>query len=158
MTLVAVFASPACSLGDARRESSEASAIASLRTIVSAELTYAVACANNGFAPALEDLTRPAPGSPAGFIGSDLGTSGVVKNGYIITLRAGDGATVQTPASGTCNGASHDAMTAFFAEAHPAPDSSTGGRSFATDQRGDIYVRSDGQIIGPDMSGTTKLE
>jgi hypothetical protein len=153
--LVAMFGIPACSQVGAPGQNTEASAIGSLRAIVSAELTYAVTCGNNGFAQALEDLNRPAAGSSTAFIGPDLSTGGVVKSGYAITLRAGDGATVQAAAADTCNGSSRDAMTSFFAEAHPVASS---GRSFATDQRGDVYVRDDGQIIGPDMSGAKILE
>src|SRR5437773_3379740 len=70
----------------ARMAGNEASAIGSLRAINSGEATYSSSCAPGGYAVALEDLARPPTGGGVGFVAPDLGTNGVAKSGYRVTL------------------------------------------------------------------------
>src|SRR5213595_642830 len=103
----------------ARMAGSEASAIGSLRAINSAESTYSSSCAANGYAQNLGDLAKAPAGSTQGFISPDLYTNGVIKSGFIVTLSADVSAVTVTPAASTCNASTADAVSAYFAEAHP---------------------------------------
>jgi prepilin-type N-terminal cleavage/methylation domain-containing protein len=142
----------------ARMSGNEASAIGSLRAINSAESTYSSSCGGNGYASTLADLAKPASGSSAGFISPDLAQDDVVKSGYIVDLD-GEGSTTVTAASKTCNQASADAVSGYFAEAHPVNIGSTGQRSFATDTRGTIYYQNDGaEITSPIGSAAAVLQ
>lgn len=142
----------------ARMSGNEASAIGSLRAINSAESTYSSSCGGNGYAQSLDDLALPPTGSSAGFISPDLSTNGVAKSGFIVNLVADTSAAIVTVASKTCNGSTQDAMSAYFAEAHPVTVGSTGQRSFATDTRGTIYFNNPGVTINPGMAGATVLQ
>ncbi len=128
----------------ARMSGNEASAIGSLRAISSAQSTFSSSCGSNGYAQDLADLAKPPAGSTAGFISPDLSANGVVKSGYAVTLTADDGAAAVTVASATCNASANDAMSAYFAEAHPVTVGSTGQRSFATDSRSTIFLDNTG--------------
>ena len=84
----------------ARNSASSASAIASLRTIGSGQLEFAITCGSGFYAPSLTALARPSMGSLDGFIQGDLGTADtVLKSGYTVTMMG-------TPFGGapdTCN-------------------------------------------------------
>ena len=142
----------------ARMSGNEASAIGSLRAINSAESTYSSSCASNGYAQNLADLVKPAPGSTSGFISPDLNVNGVLKSGYFVNLAADAGAVANTLAANTCNASANNAMSAYFAEAHPATVGSTGQRSFATDSRGTIYFLNTGATIAAGMAGASVLQ
>ena len=142
----------------ARMSGNEASAIGSLRAINSAEATFSSSCGANGYAQTLDDLAQPPTGSTAGFISPDLSANGVSKSGFIVNVAADTSAAVVPPASRTCNGSADDAMSAYFAEAHPVTVGSTGQRSFATDTRGTIYFNNPGVTISPGMAGATVLQ
>ena len=126
------------SLMRARLSGNEASAIASLRTISSAQQTYSSTCGGGGFAATLEDLALP-PVASAAFITADLGAAGLAgtpKSGYLFGLE-GRGATV-LPGNQTCNGSGDDTRTDFFANANPSEPGISGNRHFAIDQSGQI--------------------
>ena len=142
----------------ARMSGNEASAIGSLRAINSSESTYSSSCASNGYAVNLADLVKPAPGSTQGFISPDLNANGVLKSGYLVTVAADTGAVAVTLAANTCNASANNAMSAYFAEAHPATVGSTGQRSFATDTRGTIYFLNNGATIAAGMAGANVLQ
>jgi type IV pilus assembly protein PilA len=142
----------------ARMSGNEASAIGSLRSINSAESTYSSSCGGNGYAQTLADLLLPPAGSTAGFISPDLSTNGVIKSGYAVNLAPDTSAVAVTLAAATCNVAANDAMSAYFAEAHPVTVGSTGQRSFATDVRGTIYFNNLGATIAPGMAGASVLQ
>jgi type IV pilus assembly protein PilA len=154
--IIAVIAVPG--LLRARSSGNEASAIGSLRAIKSGEATYSSSCGGNGYAVTLDDLALPPSGSTQGFISPDLGTNGVVKSGYDVTLAADTGAVIVTLAAATCNGATHAAMSSYFADAHPVTVGSTGQWSFATDTRGTIYFLSTGATIAAGMAGASALQ
>jgi prepilin-type N-terminal cleavage/methylation domain-containing protein len=142
----------------ARMSGNEASAIGSLRAINSSESTYSSSCGGNGYAQDLADLALPPTGSTAGFISPDLATNGVTKSGYIVNLAQDNGASVITLAANTCNGSGSDAVSAYFAEAHPVTVGSTGQRSFGTDTRGTIYFDNTGATMTAGMAGASVLQ
>jgi prepilin-type N-terminal cleavage/methylation domain-containing protein len=141
----------------AKMSSNEASAIASLKAINSAQMTYAASCGGSGFAQTLEDLSHMPNGTDAPFISPDLSTTGVMKSGYFVTLVADTGAMPVVPAAGTCNGASNPSITSYFADTLPVTYNVTGRRTFATNRQGAIYFKVDGTAIPHDMSGAQIL-
>ena len=141
----------------ARMAGNEASAIGSMRAISAAESTYSSSCGGNGYAVTLDDLSKAPTGSTAGYISPDLATNGVIKSGYVVNVAADTGAATVLTASGTCNGATNNTVSSFFAEDHPANVGSTGQRSFATDTRGTIYALNSGTTIAPGMAGAAPL-
>jgi type IV pilus assembly protein PilA len=142
----------------ARMSGNEASAIGSLRAINSAESTFSSSCGGNGYAQSLDDLAKPPTGSTAGFISPDLATNGVIKSGYAVNLAADTGAVTVTVAASTCNAATADAVSSYFAEAHPVTVGSTGQRSFGTDTRGTIYFDNTGATMTAGMAGASVLQ
>ena len=142
----------------ARMSGNEASAIGSLRAINSAESTFSSSCGGNGYAVSLDDLALPPTGSTAGFISPDLSTNGVTKSGYVVNLAADTSAATITPASATCNGSTGDAVSSYFAEAHPSQVGSTGQRAFGTDTRGTIYFDNTGTALTAGLAGASVLQ
>ena len=131
----------------ARMSGNEASGIGSVRTIASAEATYASACGGGGYATDLATLgAAPDAGGPA-FIPTDLKDAKdatAPKSGYFFTISDPGGTTVLLKAQ-VCNaaGAQGDSSTQFFATAEPADPGSTGTRYFATDHSGMIRQTTD---------------
>jgi prepilin-type N-terminal cleavage/methylation domain-containing protein len=142
----------------ARMSGNEASAIGSLRAINSAESTFSSSCGGNGYAQSLDDLAKSPVGSTAGFISPDLATNGVIKSGYAVNLAGDTGAVTVTVAASTCNASTADAVSAYFAEAHPVTVGSTGQRSFGTDTRGTIYFDNTGATLTAGMAGASVLQ
>ena len=122
----------------ARVSGNEASAIASLRTISSAQQAFGATCGGGGFAATLEDLATP-PAESAPFITADLGAAGISgtpKSGYVFDVE-GRGAVVM-PGDETCNDSGADTRSGFFATANPSEQGVTGNRHFAIDQSGQV--------------------
>jgi prepilin-type N-terminal cleavage/methylation domain-containing protein len=138
----------------ARITSNEGVAVASLRTIHSAEAAFAATCGSGGYAQSLEDLALKPMGSTVGFITDPYNTNGVITNGYVANVMGANGATTIVPAANTCNGAAADAVTGFVAERHAVSVGETGVRSFAIDTQGTMYMRQDGLTIDDALSGT----
>ena len=120
--ILAAIAVP--SLLRARMSGNEASAIASIRTISSAEATFAASCGGGWYAVTLADLALPPT------------AGGAPKSGYEFTITGGAGDDVLA-AAGTCNGSANASGTEYFAIADPI-SSFTGRRFFAADQSGQI--------------------
>ena len=99
----------------ARQYAGAGSALGSMRTISSAQLTYALTCGGGFYAPNLTTLGTPPPGSPEAFIGPNLGgANSVTRSGYIIQIVAAPYA----GSPGTCNGLNPgDAAQGFKATA-----------------------------------------
>jgi type IV pilus assembly protein PilA len=119
----------------AKQAAGAASAIGSMRTINSAELTYALTCGNGFYAPNLTTLGAAPAGSSEAFISADLAGSDVVqKSGYTISLDA-------TPFGGapaTCNGLdAGSAGQGFRAAADPTEPGNP--RFFATNANAMIF-------------------
>ncbi|MGE3959381.1 MAG: prepilin-type N-terminal cleavage/methylation domain-containing protein [Vicinamibacterales bacterium] len=143
----------------ARMAGNEASAIGSLRAINSAQSAFSSSCAATGYAQDLADLAKPPAGSVAGFISPDLyGAPSSTKSGYIVNLQAVAGSVVVAAAAATCNLSANDAVSEYFAEAHPLNVGVTGQRSFATDTIGTMYFNITGATIAPGMGGASPLQ
>ncbi|HZI81892.1 MAG TPA: type II secretion system protein [Vicinamibacterales bacterium] len=138
----------------ARITSNEGVAVASLRTIHSAQAAYAATCGSGGYAQTLEDLAKKPPGAVVAFIQEPYITNGVLMNGYLANMMAADGANTMLDAGDTCNNSDDDAVTGFVAERHPRSVGETGVRSFAIDTQGTLYMRQDGDPIDDALSGT----
>jgi len=84
----------------ARGSAQAASAISTIRTIGSGEVSFAITCGNGFYAPSLTALGLAPPGGTEGFVKGDLGAADtVIKSGYQFQIFA-------TPFAGapdTCN-------------------------------------------------------
>ena len=113
----------------ARNAGNEASAIASLRTILSAQAVASMDC-NGRYAPSLTAL------GATGSLSPDLGSADTIeKAGYRITMTVPSDVVsytnAQTPA---CNGR----VSAFTVTAVPLEPGQTGARFFLVDQQGEV--------------------
>ena len=129
----------------ARMSGNEASAIGSIRTIASAEATYASACGGGGYAVDLADLGKPPDAGGPAFIPVDLRDAkdpANLKSGYFFAISDPGGTTVLAKDE-TCNTSGSDSSTQFFAATEPGDPGSTGTRYFATDHSGMIRQASD---------------
>ena len=112
----------------ARQAATATSAMASLRAINSAELTFALTCAGGFYAPSLPTLATPPPDTDVGFISPDLsGAYAVMKSNYLIQL---DG----IPYAGsppTCNGGRRGDSSRGYASAADSAEP-TNRRFFAS--------------------------
>ena len=136
----------------ARISGNEASAIGSMRAIVSAEADYNGL--NRGYATDLADLsaTCPALGVTVPFISNDMNVNGVAKSGYLFNL-ASSVVGVAHPNNDVCGAAME---TAFYATALAMSVGSTGNRGFATNTAGAIWQDTTGVAPGePFVAGGT---
>jgi type II secretory pathway pseudopilin PulG len=119
----------------AKQAAGAASAIGSLRTINSSQLTFALTCGSGFYAPNLTSLGVPPPGSNEAFIAPSLSQADTVtRSGYIIRL---DG-TANASAPETCNGVpTGESVQSFKAAADSAEPSNT--RFFATNSNGLLW-------------------
>jgi type IV pilus assembly protein PilA len=145
--IIAAIAVP--SLLRARQSGNEASAIGSIRTLSSAQVTFAASCGGGGYAGSLAALSTPPVGAPAntpGFVGPDLVNADVApgKSGYLINNVAGGNQVLA--AANTCNTVANS-NTNFLATATPITVGTTGQRSFGSDATGTIYQDSTGTIL-----------
>jgi prepilin-type N-terminal cleavage/methylation domain-containing protein len=131
--LIGVIAATAMpSLFRARVSGNEASAIASMRGIVSAQLDFAAL--SQGFADDLATLGSICPGGMAPFLSPDLNSNGAIKSGYTFSVVAGAGA-VAGPRD--CFG--NPTRTVFYATAIPESVGTTGYRGFAANGSAAIW-------------------
>ena len=133
----------------ARVSADEASAMATLRAIHSAQSTFAASCGAGGFAQSLADLAKAPVNDKQGFIGPDLATGPAEKNGYTIMLDkelVADQSDV-LPAGASCNLSALPTVSAYFASATPITMPITGQRSFATSRSGVVYEDPSGLAI-----------
>jgi prepilin-type N-terminal cleavage/methylation domain-containing protein len=129
IAIVAAIALPG--LMRARLAANESSAIASLRTIGSAQATFASSCGGGGFAQSLEDLSEPPTGTDLPFVPADMAAG--EKSGYTFVMVEGLGEPV-AEAEVTCNGASAGTRSSFLATANPITDGQSGVRGFGIDK------------------------
>jgi competence protein ComGC len=116
--IIAAIAIP--NLLRARMAANEASAVASVRTIVTAEVSYSATHSNTGFTCSLSDL------GGAQLIDSDLARGR--KNGYAIEL------------SGCSAGAEGGSNVKFQVVAYPLTRNQTGVRAFCADESNVVKV------------------
>jgi type IV pilus assembly protein PilA len=129
----------------ARMSGNEASAIGSLRAIISSQQAYASSCANGFYAPTLVALgTAPASGTP--FISPDLGGTAVpTKSGYRFTMTGV--APVSAATSAACNLVAAGSLAgSYWSSANPTSPGSTGTRYFWTNTLATIYTQTTGPI------------
>ncbi len=143
----------------ARMSGNEASAIGSMRTVNSAEATFASACGGGGYdidAAATGLGTEPVAGSPA-FIPADLVAAfgGTPKSGYDFALADHPDGTEEVLAADIC-ASGVQTVTGFFATGSPNVDGQTGVRYFATDHSGQI--RQNVSAAPADMADGTALQ
>jgi prepilin-type N-terminal cleavage/methylation domain-containing protein len=125
----------------ARMSGNEASAIGSIRTIASAEATYASSCGGGGYAVTMTALGKQPVALGPSFIPADLAAATVpatLKSGYFFTLADGPSGTSVLLGADTCNAAATPSSTQFFAASDPGTAGTTGTRYFATDHSGMI--------------------
>lgn len=136
--IIAAIAVPG--LLSARRSGNQASAIASLRAINSAQQAYSTTCANGAYASRMTQLGTPPLAGGAPFISPDLGVADtVVKSGYTITMDEGtDGVPWALDA---CNGvAGNQLSSSFYATAEPVGFGSTGNFYYWIGVAGTIFA------------------
>lgn len=119
----------------ARQSAGAASAIGSLRTIHSAQLTFALTCGAGFYAPNLTTLGHAPAGSHEAFISPNLATSNTVtRSGYVIELDASP-----YPGSpGSCNGLAVGAAAQGW-RAYADPTNGENTRFFGTNVNGAIW-------------------
>ena len=122
----------------ARVAGNEASAIASVRSVNSAQTSYSSSAARGGFA-ALLGILGTACGTGEAFLSADLAADPVVKSGYRLALRA---TATATPGPSDCNGTA--SQSDFYMTATPLGIGVTGHRALAATAAGAIYYDASG--------------
>jgi type IV pilus assembly protein PilA len=119
----------------ARQSAGAASAIGSMRTIHSAELTYALTCGAGFYSPNLTTLGRAPTGSREPFISPNLSASNTVtRSGYVIEVEG----TPYAGAPASCNGLDVGETSQGW-RAYADPTSSENRRFFGTNVNGAIW-------------------
>jgi type IV pilus assembly protein PilA len=139
----------------ARMSGNETSAIGGMRAVNTAEVSYSAACGQGSYATAYLTLGVPPPGGTQGFLSPDLTGGGVapLKSGFTYGIGAGTGA----PGANDCNNTA--TSTTYYASAIPASFSSTGNRSFATNQAGAIWqVNAAAAPVEPFVAPATPIQ
>jgi type IV pilus assembly protein PilA len=121
----------------ARISGNEASAVSSMRGIVSAQMAFESVM--RGFADDLSALANLCPGASASFISQDLSANDVIKSGYRFTVARGAGS-VDGP--NDCFG--DVTQTAYYATGTPVAVGQTGNRAFASNRRATIWQDTSG--------------
>ena len=132
---IATMALP--SLLRAKNVAQSASAIATLRVVNSAQLSFAVTCGSGFYSPVLTRLGVPPPAASSAFLPPEL-SSGVslVKQGYTFNMTG----TALAGAPASCNGlAAGGAAPGYAATADPL-DPMGNPHFYATNADGTIYV------------------
>ena len=136
ISIIAAVAVPG--LLQSKMTANEASAIASLRAIASAQINYSTSCGQGSYAASLPVLGTPTPGSSATFLSADLTQMATpAKSGYVFALGPGAGSVA---GANDCNGTA--TITAFYATGTPQTFGTTGARSFAVTESQTIWQTS----------------
>jgi prepilin-type N-terminal cleavage/methylation domain-containing protein len=105
----------------------EASALSSIRSIATAQWSFAQTCGNQKYAPSLTGLGQPAPATGEAFLSPDLTQADIVqKSGYQFHIAAKP---LDDPPVTACNGIQVSA--GYAATADPINPGTTGSRFFA---------------------------
>ena len=136
----------------ARMSGNEASAIGSMRVIVSAQQTYHSSCGNGHYASSLTILgDAPTGGVP--FVSPDLSAAATIdKSGYRVTMVRGSEATPATTDGCNASGVAGSLFTAYTASANPTSINITGSRFCYTNSLSTNY-QSDADVFGPATAG-----
>ncbi len=126
--ILSAIATPA--LSRSKMAANEASAIASLRVVHSAQQTFWASCGSGYYSPSLQNLGLPVGGAP-GYLSADIsGPAPVVKSGYEFDLDS-----TNPMVRSSCNGGS--LVVTYHATADPLPG--RGHRYFGSNSSGAIY-------------------
>ena len=120
----------------ARMSSNEASAIGSIRSVISSQAD--VFAASSGFASDLDTLGDTCPGMLHPFIAVELGANDIVKSGYRFTSNPGAGA-----GAGPLDCFGNATTTPYYATAVPL-SAAMGSRAFATNATATVWQNVDG--------------
>jgi type IV pilus assembly protein PilA len=135
ISILAAMSTPG--LMRARMTANETSALASLKVVNEAQISYSAACGNGAYATTFVILGTPLGGGTAAFISSDLGSSAnPKKSGYKYSLAAGAGSV-----AGPKDCAARVTETAYYASAVAQAYGQTGTRSFATNTSATVYQK-----------------
>lgn len=119
----------------ARMSGNEVATIGSVRAVNTAQVSYSAACGSGAYALLFSTLAVPPPGGNVGFLSQELASAVTPqKSGYTFALAVGLGG---VPGLNDCNGTPTN--LAYYLTATPVSFSSTGNRSFATNQGGAIW-------------------
>ena len=124
----------------ARIAANEASAIATLRVVNSAQQAYMATCGHGFYASDLTILGEPAP-TGNGFIGPDLAADiTITKSGYILTMA--EGSEAQSASRDGCNpsGTAANLFSSYYAANQPVTGGMSGTRWFFTNALGTVFV------------------
>lgn len=133
----------------ARQAAGAASAIGSMRTINSAQLTFALTCGGGFYSPRLTVLGTPPPASVVGYISPNLAQADTFNNsGYTIQMTA----TAEAGAPSSCNGLGAGLAGRGF-KAGANPNEPTNSRFFATNANGQIWEHSAELFTGMPETG-----
>ena len=132
---IATMALP--SLLRARGVAQSASAVATLRVVNSAQLSFAVTCGSGFYAPTFPTLGVPPPAGVTAFLPAEL-SSGVAfnKQGYAYTMTG----TALGGAPASCNGLSAGAASPGYAAFADPLDGVANPHFYGTNADGTIYV------------------
>jgi len=132
---VATMALP--SLLRAKGVAQAASAIATLRVVNSAQLSYAVTCGSGFYAPTFPTLGVAPPGAPAAFLPSELSSgTAFLKGGYSFSMTG----TALAGAPASCNGLAAGSASPGYAAIADTLDPVGNGNFYGTNADGTIYV------------------
>ncbi len=133
ISIIAAIAVPG--LLRARMTGNESSAIASLRTTTSSQVSYSAACGNGAYATSYDILADAPPGGGQGFISAEFNLADpIVKSGYNLRMTSGAaGASTVLDCNTLATGAG------FYATADAVGAGTTGTRGFGVDQNMTIF-------------------
>jgi type IV pilus assembly protein PilA len=146
--IIAAIAVPA--LLRARMTGNEASAIGSLRSINSAEASYAASAGKGGYAITLKTLSAACPGSSQGFISPELSQDPSIMGGFTISL----GSANAGPGPNDCHAVPTEVD--YYATGVPTTAGATGNKGFATSAAGAIFFdpSGDAPTLSVTLAGT----
>jgi len=123
----------------ARGVAQVSSALGTIRTVNSAQLSYAITCGLGFYAPDFPTLAVRPPGATEGFISADL-ASGMtfVKSGYSFSMAG----TAVASAPATCNGLMAGAASTGYAVVGDPLDPPPNPRFFGSNADGTVYESS----------------
>jgi type II secretory pathway pseudopilin PulG len=131
---IATMALP--SLMRARGVAQSASAVATLRVVNSAQLSFAVTCGSGFYAPSFTTLGIAPPASVTAFLPAELSSApSFVKQGYAYSMTG----TALSGAPGSCNGLAPGAAAPGYAAFADPLDGAGNPHFYATNADGTIY-------------------
>jgi type IV pilus assembly protein PilA len=134
----------------ARISGNEASAIGSMRAVISAQADFQ--SLTRGYADDLATLAATCPGFTAPFISADLSANDIEKSGYRFAVAAGDGAVASAD---DCFG--NATQTTYYASAVPVSVGVSGLRGFATNVAGAVWQDTSGAAPGEPFALTATV-